>query len=203
MLGTDNSSADSPARAGYTQALCANFPVAVSMSCRLCFAAAEKRVPFSGGRVRENGSTGLNMSKLLRGADFRNSPPRFGREPGEVCGWPRGHWFVHKDGPGVRFQTKSDGRESTPSGSQSPNMLICKGIRDSSEESEKEEPRGRLPSIAVGQPLPRGRRRPAGWSDAGRLRAGQVSRRLCSQRSLFSTSETERASHQARTANLS
>lgn len=34
-------------------------------------------------RVRENGSAGLNISKLVQGADFCNSPRHCGLEPGE------------------------------------------------------------------------------------------------------------------------
>lgn len=52
LLGTDINSDNSPAWARHKQELYANFPIAVSTLSQLCFAAAEKRMPFSGGESK-------------------------------------------------------------------------------------------------------------------------------------------------------
>lgn len=67
LLGTEISSDNSPACTRHKQELYANSPVTVSMLSRLCFAATEKRVPFSGGESKGKSICQTEHLKPLQG----------------------------------------------------------------------------------------------------------------------------------------
>ena len=78
--------------------------------------------------VRESGSTGLNISKLLQSTVFCNSHQHLSYSQEKVYGWTKGHGFVYKGSPVSNFKRRVMEQREHPSPSQSLRHSLTKEV---------------------------------------------------------------------------